>query len=364
MAPSSGYYSKRINAGLVQSSGWEIELHTAPVETSDLKWNVDITFTRNRTKIKELTPGMDFITLYSMDGAYARTWVGQDIGDIWGQDYVRVDDPASPYHGWPLLYGNLNAGYMLNFLGTDESMIKIGNFNHDFLTGISTTISYKSFTLNALFDWRQGGDFFSATQRRWLNLGLLDESFQGVPYNDAGNLPDEIKANPDRYLGNWVGGQNRELGGFPFPPHSVNYPYNESMPYSAGFVPGVYLDANGNYVENLGDPATTGFQATGNVVGNNLWPHTAYYIYNASYLKLREISLTFHFPQKWITPAYIQRLGLSVFCRNLILWTANKISVDPERAFNITGGSLQQGIEKYNMMPWTLSFGAKLNIEF
>jgi TonB-linked SusC/RagA family outer membrane protein len=363
MAPSSGYTSKKINAGLVQSSGWEIELRTVPVETNDLKWNLDFTFTRNRTKIKELTAGMDFITLYDTDGGYARTYVGEYIGDIWGNDYERVTDPSSPYYNWPLLYGNMSNGYIYNFRRTDDTMVKIGNFNHDFLMGISTTVQYKSFVLSALFDWRQGGDFFSGTQRRLVNLGHVWEALQGVPYQDAATLPEEIKANPDRYFGQWIGGQSEDLGGLVLPASSIYA--SMGLGHSGAFVPGVYLDDNGNYVEHLGNPETTSIVPTGFITGQDaMWHNSARYIYDASFLKLREISLSYRLPEKWTEPLSIRRLGISVFCRNLMLWTANNISVDPESAFNISSSRFQQGMEKYNMMPWTLSFGTKLNIEF
>jgi TonB-linked SusC/RagA family outer membrane protein len=364
MAPSSGYTSKKINAGRVRSSGWEIELRTVPVETANLRWNLDFTFTRSRTKIMELTEGMNFITLYSVDGGFARTHVGEEIGDIWGYDYERVTDESSPYYNWPLLTGNMANGYTYNFRQTDESMIKIGNFNHDFLIGASTSVTYKSLTLNVLVDWRQGGDFFSGTQRRLVNLGHVWEALEGVPYQSAATLPDEIKANPEKYFGKWIGGQSPDLGGLALPPSSIYA--SMGLGNSGAFVPGVYLDENGNYVEHLGDPATTSILPTGFITGQDpMWNNSARYIYDASYVKLREISLSYQLPKKWTEPFYIQRAGVSTFVRNLILWTANKIAVDPERAFNITSGnSFQQGMEKYNMMPWTLSFGAKLSVEF
>ena len=364
MAPSSGYASKKINAGMVRSSGWEVELQTVPVEANGLRWKLDFTFTRSRTKIVELTEGMNFITLYGVDGGFARTYVGEEIGDIWGYDYERVTDESSPYYGWPLLTGSKATGYTYNFRQTDDSMVKIGNFNHDFLVGASTSVTYKSLTLNVLVDWRQGGDFFSGTQRRLVNLGHVWESLQGVPYESAETLPEEIKANPEKYFGKWIGGQSRDLGGLAFDPSSIYA--SMGLGYSGAFVPGVYLDENGSYVEHLGDPATTLLRPTGFITGSDpMWYNSARYIYDASYIKLREISLSYRLPKKWTAPLYVQHVDISTFVRNLMLWTANEIAVDPERAFNITSGSsFQQGMEKYNMMPWTLSFGAKLSVEF
>jgi len=363
LAPSSGYTSKKINAGMVQSAGWEIELKTIPVETREFTWTLDFALTRNRTKVKELTEGMDFITLYNTDGAFARTRVGEYIGDIWGYTYQKVEDQSSPYYGWPLLHGSKEQGFRLQQVSSESSMVKIGNFNHDFLLGITTGFSYKGFTLSAQIDWRQGGDFFSGTHRRSLNSGHLGDAFQGVAYKDGNNLAAEIKANPDQYLGKWVGGFTQDLGGFAYPKHSAYYAYSSIIPYSASFVPGVYWDGT-QYVENLGDPALTGFMPSPYAVGDNLWDYADNSILDASFIKLREISLSYNFPKEWIKSLYMQRLGLSFFCRNIMLWTANDFNLDPERAFNISNGTLQQGLEKFNLMPQSVSYGMKLNLEF
>lgn len=362
LAPSSGYASKKINAGMVQSTGWELELGLVPIETKDMRWTVDFALTRNRTKVMSLTDGMDFITLYDADNAYARTMVGEYIGDIWGYDYRKVEDASSPYYGWPLLTGNKSIGFTLQQLTDEKSMVKVGNFNHDFLLGITTGFSWKSFTLAAQIDWRQGGDFFTATERRAINNGHMMKGFQGIPYVNANNLPAEIKANPERYFGNYVGGFTQDLGGFAYHANSQYYVYNRLIPYSGAFIPGVY-EENGQYVENLGDPATTGYTVTPYAVAD-LWYYANLYIHDASFVKLREISLSCDLPKKWLQELYVQRLGLSLFCRNIMLWTANNIDFDPERAFNINNGVLQQGLEKYNLMPQTVSYGAKINIEF
>lgn len=363
LAPSSGFTSKKINAGKVRSSGWEIELRTVPIETKDFTWNLDFALTRNRTKVKALTEGMDFITLYNTDGAFARTKVGEYIGDIWGHTYQKVEDKSSPYYGWPLLYGSKEQGFRLQKLTDESSMVKIGNFNHDFLLGITTGFTYKGFTLSAQIDWRQGGDFFSGTHRRSLNSGHLADSFEGVAYKDGNNLAAEIKANPEKYLGKWVGGYTQNLGGFAYPSSSAYYAYTSIIPYSAGFVPGVYWDGN-QYVENLGDPSLTGYMPAPYAVGDNLWDFADNSIFDASFVKLREVSLSYSFPKEWIKDLYLQRLGLSVFCRNIMLWTANNYNLDPERAFNVGNGVLEQGLEKFNLMPQSVSYGMKLNIEF
>ncbi len=363
---SSGYTSKKINAGLVRSRGWEIGISTTPVSGRDFKWDLNISATRNRTKIVRLTKDLSYITLYSSGGAYARTYVGQNIGDIWSYDYVKVEDKDSPYYGYPLLEKNSYGYYSLQE-ASEDAMIRIGNFNHDFLIGIQTSFSYKRFRLDASFDWRQGGKFYSATQRYRDNNGRIYKSLSGVPYNDADNLPDEIKANPDKFFGKWVGGMTYDLGGFDYPENAFyniySYLGNAYAPGSAAFIPGVYQDSDGNYIEHLGDVNTTSFGLSGLAVGD-MWNYANNYIHDASFIKLREIALSYSLPPKLVHSFAMQRFDISVFAQNIMVWMANNINVDPERAFDESSGSFNQGMDKWNIFPMTATVGMKLGLEF
>ena len=75
----------------------------------------------------------------------------------------------------------------------------------------------------------------------------------------------------------------------------------------------------------------------------------------ASFVKLREISLGYRF--KDMGP--FKNVNLSVYSRNIMLWTAAKVGIDPERAFRNDGTRFKQGIEFYNVYPWTMPFGFK-----
>src|SRR5690606_10435865 len=48
----------------------------------------------------------------------------------------------------------------------------IGNPNPDFIAGLTNTLTYKGFTLGAVFSWRQGGDFYSTTIQTYLGRGV------------------------------------------------------------------------------------------------------------------------------------------------------------------------------------------------
>ncbi|MDH3649854.1 MAG: SusC/RagA family TonB-linked outer membrane protein, partial [Saprospiraceae bacterium] len=98
---SSGFSGKFINAGLIESSGWEIRLGLTPI-SRELIWDVNFNFSTNKTILKELTEGKNFIDLWQDNNGGAFTFVGDEIGDLYSAGYARVMDPNSPYYLWPI----------------------------------------------------------------------------------------------------------------------------------------------------------------------------------------------------------------------------------------------------------------------
>jgi hypothetical protein len=163
-----------------------------------------------------------------------------------------------------------------------------------------------------------------------------------------------------------VGGPTPEYG-----PYGFKYgPY--TFPHGGVFIPGVIAkgyDSQGNvtgYIENLGGAGTT----TLPFAGSTAWSFTRAFLYDADYLKLREISIGIDLPQTWMKKIGVQSANFSVYSRNIILWTKAKINIDPEMAFQqeagVQGGGSQfkQGIERYNVTPWVIPVGFKLGLTF
>jgi hypothetical protein len=123
-------------------------------------------------------------------------------------------------------------------------------------------------------------------------------------------------------------------------------------------------DENGHftlYQENLGNPGTI-FEPWG---GSNPWAVGTYAVYDADYIKLREISLTYNLPSSWLKAVKMDNAYIAVYSRNIMLWTKSGFGVDPERAFQPTGnGNLLQGVERYNVSPWMVPVGFKLGVTF
>ena len=297
--------------------------------------------------------------------------MGEDIGDIYDAQLVTVKDKASPYYGYPIL-DQTGKWQSVDAINTKN---KIGNFNAKFIMGLQASVSYKRFSVNMTFDWRNGGDFVSQTYRYGEENGQ-SQLFLDKLINPNGLTGDALRnylvANQDELIrqhGNYfplVGGPTPEYGSFPF-----KYgPY--TLPYGGTFIPGVLAtgyDTNGNptgYKENLGGTGTLYLP----FAGSTAWGFTKAFLYDASYLKLREISFSYDLPQNLIRKVGLQNASLSVYSRNIILWTAAKINIDPEMAFQqeagLQGSGIQfkQGIERYNVMPWVIPVGFKVNLTF
>ncbi len=160
-----------------------------------------------------------------------------------------------------------------------------------------------------------------------------------------------------------MGGPTAEYGGYPFEYGGNTYPY-------AVFNPGVIAQYNAEgqitgYTENLGGAGTKYIP-----YGDNYpWDFTRAATFDASFVKLREISLAYDLPSKLVNKLHMQNASVSLYSRNIILWTKAKIGIDPEMAFQQESGAqagtqFKQGIERYNVIPWVMPVGLRLNLTF
>lgn len=362
----SGASGKLINAGLIESRGWEVGLNFDIIKTRDLKFDMSLNFSRNRTILKSLAEGMTNYSWGEFQKIYVKTYEGGTIGDLYMQPLLKVTDTASPYYGYPLLTadGKYQADSDVNH------HVKVGNSNPDFTLGFQPSISYKAFTLYANIDWSQGGDYFSITRVFFNNNGWSDDSFSGASYDKNQDIVTQIKANPNAFFGQWVGGRNAEYGGFAWPAGKGSGRVQDAS-FNVG-VRQVVVNGTKQYVENLGGSDTywlDPFNAN-QTANRNTGPDK--FLYDATYVKLRELALTYRLPKRWNEKFKIHSSSISVFANNVFEWTAVKTDIDPERAFkpNNAGtnggniGSWTQGIEYYNAMPWTRTIGMKLNLDF
>ncbi|HET6540653.1 MAG TPA: SusC/RagA family TonB-linked outer membrane protein [Chryseolinea sp.] len=366
LAPSSGYSTMNFNAGLLRSKGVELSLGGTPLDRNGFKWDVNVNWSRNRTTIEELTDNVNVFTFWTDAKGGAWTYVGEQVGDIYDNEIVTVKDKASPYYGYPIL----NEDGSWQAINATKTKNKIGNFNPDFIMGMQTSLNYKAFTLNLAFEWRNGGDFVSQTYR-YGESDMKTQRFLDNLINPGNRSGDELRdylvdnnlvaVNGNKF--NIVGGPTAEYGGFPFENGGNTYPYGV-------FNPGVIAeyDDDGNivgYTENLGGPGTKIIP-----YGDNYpWDFTRAATFDASFIKLREVSLSYALPSSFVKRIGLKNASLSVYSRNIMLWTKAKIGVDPEMAFQQeanaqAGTQFKQGIERYNVNPWVIPVGFKLGLTF
>ena len=306
---ATGYASRIINAGEIQNNGLEVILSGTPLQRPNgLNWNVMVNFTRNRSKVLELTDGLEIYSLTGRNGATIQARVGERMGNIYGASFQRVEDESSPYYGQII---HNSTGYPL----TGSELDLQGNYNPDWMLGVQNSFSYKNFSLGFLFDGRYGGTVVSMTKTIGSTSGQLAETLYG-----------------------------RENG------------YDLSQEGNGIVSPGVIRNADGSFTPNTIK------------LSSRDW-HNRYYErsnveaakYDASFIKLREVTFGYSLPQSLLSRIPLSDVKVSVVARNLALWTENP-HFDPE-TLSMSGGTLQPGIE--NMaFPSTRNIGFNLNLKF
>ncbi|RNC66529.1 SusC/RagA family TonB-linked outer membrane protein [Proteiniphilum sp. X52] len=375
LAGSTGFGSIKVNSGLLQSKGMELMLGFTPIETKDWRWDLNVNFTKNKTWLLQLSEGTDFVQFWNearvRNIAYAKDEsLGRDglIGNLYTRKILRVTDKNSKYYGYPLLPENDEDAEWQS----EDDYSKAGNYNPDFIMGLQTSVTYKNFTLSMTFDWRSGGQYVSQTWR-YLTEGVVSNTWLNqlvTPPDGLGGSPsqalrDWVVANADRliYTNNPrpVGGPTPDFGGF------YNTFFTGVGAYDGTFAPGVYgrYDDNGNFIlirENLGNEGTE-FRP---YVMSYPWDIGEVNIFDADYVKLREIALNYSVPDKAARKLRMRDLNISVYSRNIMLWTKNAgMGIDPERAYQSdSGGGFKQGVERFNAEPWVVPVGFKLSFTF
>jgi hypothetical protein len=310
---ASGYSAKIINAGEIRNRGWELGINGTPIAKQFI-WDIGANFTRNRNEVIKLTDGITNYLQGSAEGIQYQIREGEKIGDMYGKTWTTV--PDGPFKGKELLDNTGHSQY-----ATD--MIKIGNYNADFMVGITNTFTYKHFTLNTLIDWRQGGKFFSYVYMNLLSDGRTVNTLKGRDLQHGGV--------------SWNDGTTDRTDGM--------------------IEDGYIADGNGGYVKNTNVTDPEAFY------GDYYWKMHSRNTFSSTYVKLREASLTYLFSKQQLGHWPVSNLSLSLIARNLFSWTAAGQGYDPETAMSISSGGIIPGTTSWSL-PYTRSYGIKLGVNF
>ncbi len=295
---STGYFAKNINAGLVRNKGIEVALNLVPVKTRNVEWNANINFSSNVNTVEELYEGLKDYTLTS-------GWSGLQIK-------AEPGEPMSLFGtGWKRNDKGeiiINAETGLREVTPNQNL---GKIDPDFMLGFNNTLRVKDFILSATIDWRQGGVIYSGTAASLRSSGIAKETLEhrGETFIDKG--------------------VNEVISG-------------ETTTYTENKTP---VENMQKYWEHT--------SATSNTEGN---------VYDASYVKLREVSLTYTLPDKYLPKNYIKGLTIGVEGRNLWNIVDNVPHVDPELNF-FGPGEISGGVE-FGSVPMSKSFGVNVKVNF
>ncbi|MCL7763698.1 SusC/RagA family TonB-linked outer membrane protein [Polaribacter sp. Z014] len=303
VSKATGFTSKILNAGEIENKGIELSLYGSPIKTEDFTWNMNVNWSKNENTVVSLVDGIENLQLGDFQGGVTlNARVGQPYGVIQGSDYTYIDGEK--------VVDASNGQYV----ATATSDQVIGDINPEWNMGISNNFQYKNFSLSFLIDIQKGGSIFSLDQYYGLATGLYAET---AFTNDLGN------------------------------------PVRNTIADGGGFInPGVNADGSTNTTRIDANR----FGAFGYRRG---LPNKAF-VYDASYVKLRELAVTFNFPQKVLDKTFLSNATVSFVGTNLWIIHKNTPHEDPE------GGLGAGNLQGYSVgsLPTTRDFGFNVKLQF
>ncbi|MCV9388764.1 TonB-dependent receptor [Reichenbachiella ulvae] len=317
---TSGYDMAVINAGEILNEGFEVQLGATPVTLGDFSWDVTVNFARNINSVPKLHEEVDTYILANARWAGAAIVVkeGGKYGDIVGKKWLRDDEGKIVHNAAGLPMTDDAAGQQI-----------LGNGQYDFTAGLINSFSYKGFSLRALIDWKSGADLYSMSSGIGHAQGTAEATLEG---RDA-----------------WYDSEEARLAA--------------GIENIADWTPtGGYI---GEGVKNIGTADAPEY-VTNDIPTNpqNYWGSLytrspEFFIYDASYVKLRELVFSYNLPKKFLGNIFTGA-SVSFVGRNLWLIYSNVPNVDPESGYNNGNG---QGFE-YGSIPSRRSYGFNLNLKF
>ncbi len=323
VSPSTGYRQKLLNAGKINNKGIEVQLNAVPVQ-KEISWEVNLNYSANRSRVLELDKEgrLQNYVIGSSGSAQVIASVGQPYGTIFGNAFLR----------------NASGQIIVNPDGSpkaDPSKKVLGKYTPDWVGGVTNTVSYKNFKLSFLIDASIGGSIYSGTYATGTYTGVLENTLQGRDAEHGGlyyYYPGNNKANGSVQVQNNDGAPNGEVI------------YDDGIIFD-----GVAADGSHNKTVL---PAQQYYKSFRTIDEAN--------IFDASFVKLRELKLGYTLPNRWIRGAGFESASITLVGRNLWIIHKEVPYIDPETAFN-TGNA--QGLESLTL-PTTRSYGFNITLKF
>jgi TonB-linked SusC/RagA family outer membrane protein len=307
LAPSSGFSSGYINSGFVNNKGIEVFSRYRIIQSQDFNLSASFNFTRQWSTVEEISEDIDIIVQGGAAGVSIVARLDDPAGIILGTAFDRDEQGRII----------LDSESLPRLKTSEDGAIRtdniIGNSIPDILWGFATSMNYKGIFLGLHIDSKLGHDIFSVTNMQGAEFGTLAFTEQG---RDEWYRALEIS----------------QITGTP--------------PTDGYMVSGVKDGVEGEYPV---DP-------------QKYWDrlsriHEAF-IYNASYIRFREISIGYVLPQQMMTNMPFREVSVSLFANNLFYIMRHTQNISPESSFG-TGNNL--GFEMY-AYPEMRSFGLNLKV--
>ena len=302
-----------VNAGKILNRGVEMMVYTTPIQTKDLTFNLNMNFAHNRSIVKELAPGVQRIYFNGDNNMPVRVGavVGGKLGDIYANNLMKRNNAGQVIvnaQGFPQPAtgnGNLEQYLLSN---------PIGNIQPDLLMSVTPSLTFKGISLTAMFDMRFGGSIMSVSEGMATSVGTSERTLNRGEYKEISGVKDYYMVVPGV----------KEDG-------SIN-----DIPVSAQ----AYYSTIGIYKSQKG--------------------YAEEFIHSASYIKLKELSLGYSFPQRMLKKTPFTALKLSFVARNLCFLMKHTPG-NPDGGYDTT--MFSQALD-FAAVPYTRTFGFSINVGF
>lgn len=311
---SSGVKYVLMNVGEVANEGWDISVSATPILTRDFRWDLTANYGIYRNKVMKLAEGVPYLEISNIGGGGAKIQAveGRPMGDI----YVQMPQM------------NANGDYLVSDKGlylNQTELQRVGNINPDGVGGLFSSFSYKNVFLDFSIDFRIGGDVINEMYQYSTASGLTPESLQyrdtehgGLSYyypgnNNASGVPVKVAAS------------------------SGAGPNGEVVYHDGVILPGVVASTGEQNTRII--PAGYYYNQTYNW-GTQPEQYTyRHSVFDNTYVKLRELTIGYQFPEKLISRLGMTRLSVSVFGRNLFYFYKALKNYDAESSVGTSWAS-------------------------
>lgn len=320
---TTGFASKLLNAGEITNKGFELSLNTNPVKTRNFSWDLNFNWSNNRNKVTHLYQGVEKILIAGFQNGEIDAFADKPFGQIYGSVYVRANSGANnktSTSGDLLINDNKSdQGYGKPIVASQNAII--GDINPKWQGSVINNFTFKGISLGFQIDVRHGGNIWNGTRGALSYFGTSKETENRGTSTVFKGLTGHVNAGGD--VVHFAADGTTEVAG----------------PGATNSTPSVY---DQYYWQNIGSSFVGPSEVS---------------VEDGSFIKLRQVSLTYALPQSLIGKIF-NNLSLTIFANNFIIHT-KYTGVDPETS--LAGPANGQGLDYFNN-PGVKNYGIRLNV--